>query len=506
MNQITRSRDRAHPFSILLIAAIFALCAFALQANAVRADEPDSPPAAEDTSGTSGATGDTTAADTASSGAGDGDGTGGAGTGQGGDGTGEGGGNTAGNDTGSTGGDASASGGSASAEDAGTASSTNSTGTLPTDAGPGSSTTTNNVTDDQTDGPTGGTGSQTAESTSTSAEATGPTGPDGPAGPTGSTGAGNEGVTPATPNAPAINANAAANINTGDATAIGNMSHTEIVQIVIAIVNITMPNVNASDIVGPLVTINQTADVVNAGIANAMTGGNSAVASLLSTVGSGGQVSAQQLAGLATGQASVGAGSAEAVGNLSWTEVMQIASVITTINGDSSLTAQLTEIRQSASVTNAGQATADTGGNNAEVSVAVKSGSGGGDDLTDPNPGGPSIPAGAAAEVDPYPGENNPRVLLWGPAPSPESVVWIYVDGRQCKTANIEESRDFPGAYDWWSFVHPGECGAKNGSEMTFLVGAKMKERVMFNNQRRESPQITFQALLQAELSAQSRR
>ena len=283
------------------------------------------------------------------------------------------------------------------------------------------------------------------------------------------------------------------------------MSHTEIVQIVIAIVNITMPNVNPQDIVGPLVTINQTADVVNAGIANAMTGGNSAVASLLTTVGSGGQVSAQQLAGLVSGEASVGAGSAEAVGNLSWTEVMQIASVITTINGDSSLTAQLTEIQQSASVTNAGEATADTGGNTAAVTVAVESGSGG-DDVTDPNPGGPSIPAGAEAEVDPYPGENNPRVLLWGPAPSPESVVWIYVDGRQCKTAKVEEARDFPGAYDWWSYVYPGECGAKNGSELTFLVGAKMKESVMFNNKRRESPQITFQALLQADLAAQSRR
>ncbi|MGE3856625.1 MAG: hypothetical protein AB7G21_06690 [Dehalococcoidia bacterium] len=499
MNHITRRRERARLFSILLIAAVFALCAFTLQATAARADEPDSPPPAEET--TSGDTGDTTAADTAGADAGDGSGTGGEGTGTGGDATGAGGSNEAGNDTGSTGGDASSTGGTASAEGAGEASSSNTaTNELPTDAGPGSTTTTNTVTDDQT-GATGGTGSQTGDPGSTSAEADGPTG---------GTGAGSEGVTPATPEAPStpsITANAGANVSTGNATAIGNMSQTDIVQIVIAIVNITMPNVNAQDIVGPLVTINQTADVVNAGIANAMTGGNTAVATLLSTVGGGGQVTAQQLAGLATtGQAGVESGSAEAVGNLSWTEVMQIASVITSVNGDASLTQQLTEIQQNVSVTNAGTATADTGGNTAEVSVAVQSGTGGDDDLTDPNPGGPAIPAGAEAEVDPYPGETNRRVLLWGPAPSSEAIVWIYVDGRQCKTAKIEEARGFPGAYDWWAYVYPNECGAGNGSELTFVVGQRMTERVVFNNKKRESPQITFQALMQADLAVQGQR
>lgn len=495
MNQITRSRERAHSlFSIMLIAAVFALSASLLHTRVAWAEDPAAPPPAEG-GATSGDTGNTSATDTSTGTGGGAASTGGDGAGTGGEGAATGGGNTAGNGTESSGGSAAATGGTSSADGAGTATSTNTTGT-PTDAGPGSTTSTNTVTDDQTGGATGGTGSTTA---GTSTSATGGTGS------TNTTGAGNPGVTPATPNAPdvpSIGANAAAGISTGDATAIGNMSQTEIVQIVIAIVNITMPNVNAADIVGPLVTINQTADVVNAGIANAMTGGNTAVASLISTVAGGGQVSAQQLAGLATtGSAEVGTGSATAVGNLSWTEVMQIASVITSVNGDASLTQQLTEIHQSASVTNAGQATADTGGNSANVSVSV-----GNDDPGDPDPGGPSIPLGAQSEADPYPGEANPRVLLWGPAPSADAVVWIYVDGRQCKTANIEPSVDFRGAFDWWTYVYPGECGAKNGSEMTFLVGQKMKERITFNNKKRESPQITFQALLQAGPTAQGGR
>ena len=89
-----------------------------------------------------------------------------------------------------------------------------------------------------------------------------------------------------------------------------------------------------------------------------------------------------------------------------------------------------------------------------------------------------------------------------GPAPSENAEVWIFVDGRQCKAAHIEEAYDLPGAYDWWAQISPQECGAKNGSKMTFLVGARMDESVIFNNSKRESPQITFQALIQTDLAA----
>jgi hypothetical protein len=483
MNHIIRSRDRARGLSILLIALMTAFSAFTFQATVAWADEP--PP---DTS----APADTAPADTESttddtSGGGDG-------TGEGGDGEGTGGSNEAGNGTDSTGGSAAAGGGTASADDADTATSSNTatndtdeTDDIPTDAGPGSTTSTNSVQDDTT-----GTTPETGAPSSTSSTVT-PANPETP----------NQ-ANPETPNVPTGSANAG--INTGDATAIGNMSHTEIVQIVIAIVNITMPNVNAADIVGPLVTINQNAQVTNAGMASAITGGNTAVASLISTVAGGGSISAQQLAGLTTtGTAGVDAGNASAVGNLSWTEVMQIASVITSINGDSSLTQQLTAIQQNASVTNAGSAVADSGGNNASVSVAV--GTGGGNE----DPGDESA---VASNWPPYgePGEdsNEPnahrRILLWGPAPSDNAEVWIFVDGRQCKAAHIEEAYDLPGAYDWWAQVSPGECGAKNGSKMTFLVGARMDESVTFDNNKRASPQITFQALIQTDLAAKGTR
>jgi hypothetical protein len=286
-----------------------------------------------------------------------------------------------------------------------------------------------------------------------------------------------------------VSANAAAAAASGAAVAIGNVSYTQIVQLVIAIVNITMPGVDPTQLVGPLVSVQQNAEVINSGIATALTGGNTAVANILTTVASGGNVSAGQLASLAgVGNATASSGEATAIGSLSWTEVKQLAHVLVGINGDTSLTSELAKIEQNTQVTNQGQALADSSGNSASATMqtvlAPPGSSGSAQNSSGGGGGGGDDEEGAAT--------TGHKVLLWGAAPSQDTNVWIVVDGRMCKTAQTEPDPDIQGAYIWQAWVGPGECGAKMGSKVTFLLSFKPDNTVIWDNSKRESPEVQF--------------
>jgi hypothetical protein len=274
-------------------------------------------------------------------------------------------------------------------------------------------------------------------------------------------------------------------VTTGDATAIGNLSHTQIVQVVLAILNVTISD--PTQLTNPLVVIQQTASVVNSGQASANTGGNTSSATILSGLAGAGSQTAAQLTSLISGDASVLTGSATAIGNMSWTEIMQVAHTVVQINGDTSLLDRLTQIQQTAGVTNSGSAVASTGGNNVNVQLGPWGPPGSG--------GGPAEPPNEedAARFDfserlpriEVVGAPNEPVLIWGLADSAAAEVRVAVDGRFCKVARVSAEPEVD-AYMWRVGLKQGECGTEDGSRVAMTIdGEPTKFNVVWRETNR---------------------
>ncbi|MDP9019956.1 MAG: hypothetical protein M3N25_03995, partial [Actinomycetota bacterium] len=157
-----------------------------------------------------------------------------------------------------------------------------------------------------------------------------------------------------------------ATITTGDATATGNHSDTNVTQSANASVN------------GPgIVIVNQDSNVTNGGIAVALTGGNDATgnasvntAGTIQAADSNGEDAGTSVAAnfgtssnSSTGSADITSGNAEAIGNASTTNVTQSANVNT--GGGVVL------VDQDANVVNRGNARANSGGNTAVGNASV---------------------------------------------------------------------------------------------------------------------------------------
>ncbi|MFA7297391.1 MAG: hypothetical protein WC211_09455 [Dehalococcoidia bacterium] len=390
-------------------------------------------------------------------------------TSTGGDGTSTGGGSGSGSTATTTGGDAGATGGTGSTSDSGSAMSGNAadTGTGGgTTTPPEGAVTTSNSTQQGTGGDTATAGTtSTTDGTSGAAAA--------PSTTSASTGSG------------AANS---ATASSGAATAIGNLSTTDIVQMVIAIVNIVMPNVDPSQFTMPLVSITQNATVTNIGNAVANTGNNSAVVSVLSSIAQQAGMTTTQLAGIVSAQASTASGSATAVGNVTWSDISQLASVIVSVNGDASYTSQLTSVTQNAQVSNQGSASANTGGNTSSVTVQTQnSANGGGSTTTVTQTDVVSPPM----EDVPDDGTNSDKpVLYWGPASGPTTLVWVYVHGKLCKAADTIQDPDFRGRFIWEAKLAPRECNVYRGAKVNFIVVNPAQQTVVWDNLLRESPEI----------------
>lgn len=291
---------------------------------------------------------------------------------------------------------------------------------------------------------------------------------------------------------PSSTTSAGAGVTTGDATAIGNLSSTQIVQVVLAILNVNLPSgFDPNQLTNPLIVIEQTANVTNSGQATANTGGNNATAQVLSSLAGGGNTTAAQLTSLITSNADVVTGSATAIGNISWTEIMQLATTVVQFNGDTSLLDRLTQISQNASVSNQGSATATTGNNQVNTGI------------------GPSSSPRAAIAAAPASGESPPEedapsandvllprvvvasdadqpVLIWGLAESAGAEVRVAVDGRFCKVASVKADPDLPGSYMWRVGLKPAECGSHDGSTVALsLDGQRMQFNLVWSTQSR---------------------
>jgi hypothetical protein len=159
-----------------------------------------------------------------------------------------------------------------------------------------------------------------------------------------------------------------AGIATGNATAVGNASNTNITQSV---------NVTNAGKLGGVALVNQDADVTNAGTATANTGGNVAVGNASTNSADTGQFAVAPLTGRpqdsvaanfgsstnsSDGTAGIITGNATAVGNASSTHISQVANVTTT---------GLVLTNQDADVVNRGTATANSGGNVAVGNIST---------------------------------------------------------------------------------------------------------------------------------------
>jgi hypothetical protein len=388
-------------------------------------------------------------------------------TSTGGGGTATGGGSGSGSTAATTGGDSGAAGGTGATSGSGSATSTNAAGT---DGGattppPEGAVTTSNSTQQGSGGATGATGTASTTDGSSGAAAA-------PSTTSASTGSG------------AANS---ASASSGAATAIGNLSTTDIVQIVVAIVNIVMPNVDPSQFTTPLVTITQNATVTNIGNAIANTGNNSAIVSVLSSIAQQAGMTTTQLAGIVSAQASTASGSATAIGNVTWSDISQLTSVIVTVNGDASHTSQLTSVSQNAQVSNQGSAVANTGGNTSAVTVQTQNANGAGSTTVTQID---SVVSGPTEDV-PDDGTNSDKpVLYWGPASGPTTLVWIYVHGKLCKAADTRGDPDFAGHFIWEAKLAPRECNVYRGAKVNFIVVNPAQQTVVWDNLIRESPEI----------------
>lgn len=456
--------------SALLITAMTAMTLAPMRAGTVFAETPPETETATSSDAPSGDAGSGDARATSS----DAGAESGATNSEGGDAAGAGGDNTGTSNADTTGGSAGSGGGTGSTECSGSATSGNTSSTT-TDTSTGAevgttppegAVTSTNSTQEGTGGASG-TGGDSSTPSATSATAT--------------TGGEDAGST----------TSASASATSGDATAIGNMSTTEIVQMVLAIVNIVLPGVDPASLTSPLVSITQNAAVTNIGSATASSGGNSAMISILSSIAGQAGMTTSQLAGLVSGQASTASGEATAIGNVTWTEIMQLASVVVSVNGDTSLTDQLTSISQNAQVSNQGSATADSGGNTSSVTIQNQ------DDPPASDSDSDSASAGAAGILEDVPDDGTNShcpVLLWGPAASKNMLVWIYVHGKLCKAADTVPDPDFPGQYIWEAKLAPWECNAYRGAKISFIVVSPSAQTVVWDNLVRESPELRLNA------------
>lgn len=224
----------------------------------------------------------------------------------------------------------------------------------------------------------------------------------------------------------------------------------------------------------------------NSGSATANSGGNNAIVSVLSSIAQQAGMTTTQLAGLVSAQASTTSGSATAVGNVSWTDIMQLASVVVSINGDTSHSSQLTSVNQNAQVSNQGSANANTGGNTSSVTVQTQSGRG-----TITATVTQSDVVAPPTEDVPDDGTNSHLpVLYWGPANSAKTLVWVYVHGKLCKAADTVTDPDIPGRFIWEVKLAPRECNAYAGAKVNFIVVNPAQQTVIWNNLVRESPEL----------------
>jgi len=426
--------------------------------------------------GGSGSTGGASSGDTGATSGSTTSGSGGT-TSTGGDGTSTGGGSGSGSTATTTGGDAGATGGEGSTTSSGSATSGNSAGT---DGGtttpPEGAVTTSNTTQQGSGGATGAGGTEASGTAASGTTAT----TDGTSG-----AAAAPSTTSASTGSGAANS---ASASSGAATAIGNLSTTDIVQMVLAIVNIVMPNVDPSQFTMPLVSITQNATVTNIGNAMANTGNNSAVVSVLSSIAQQAGMTTTQLAGIVSAQASTASGSATAIGNVTWSEISQLASVIVSVNGDASYTSQLTSVTQNAEVSNQGSASANTGGNTSSVTVQTQTGANGGGSTTTVTQTDVVSPP---MEDVPDDGTNSDKpVLYWGPASGPTTLVWIYVHGKLCKAADTRADPDFAGSFIWEAKLAPRECNVYRGAKVNFIVVNPAQQTIVWDNLIRESPEI----------------
>ena len=201
---------------------------------------------------------------------------------------------------------------------------------------------------------------------------------------------GTSGAGPASNSGEAANgSNGAATIRTGNATAVGNQSNTTINQ---------TAHGQAHGQLGGILVINQDAVVTNSGVALANSGGNSATgngstntAGLVQDANSDAGIAANSGAATNTsdGKATIATGGASATGNKSDTQVIQSAT-----GSAGGALGGLVIIDQDAFVLNTGEATANSGENEATGNVSTNTAD---VDQDIPGGGGPADPIGVAS-------------------------------------------------------------------------------------------------------------
>ena len=65
-------------------------------------------------------------------------------------------------------------------------------------------------------------------------------------------------------------------------------------------------------------------------------------------------------------------------------------------------------------------------------------------------------------------------MLLFGPAPDADSEVVVFVDGIECKTADVEAEGTSATGYLWSAEIDEGECGVETDSLISFTADGEL--------------------------------
>jgi hypothetical protein len=71
------------------------------------------------------------------------------------------------------------------------------------------------------------------------------------------------------------------------------------------------------------------------------------------------------------------------------------------------------------------------------------------------------------------------HMLVYGPAPDADSEVVVFVEGIECKTAEVDAEGTSATGYLWGAEIDEGECGAQTDSLISFTLDGQLANETL---------------------------